>query len=356
MKILPHIAIPWPDRGRDLGMSTSPDIQTIDSKFEILAAEQTSSQRANIGHLDKIQEGVQAVATLQKTACLAALDISRSTDRIHETLQYIQASQAASQAASQLFSNQQAEKIDTVLSAIQRSLLNAPAKEQRTPRTRRNARKTSFCRRNVVDVEEKEEQSMPGIFSELVQRTVNPSTIPVQINRLVDLAVTVRYRCGKAQFRAVAVPDPEFDTADFETKLRMVKYLQDLRLLLWLLRRKEYIVSRDHVFRYLPRSSLIPDANLSSTWTFWRAIGFLSIGIGAPRTLLEKEIQYQKYVVAQCKKIPRKRLILEQRRTMAYWFCLCFDCTVGAAMRLEDLFPTRRTTAHWLIQPDRHSW
>jgi dihydroneopterin aldolase len=328
-------------------MSTSLDIQTIDSKFEIVAAEQTSSQRTNIGHLDKIQEGVQAVATLQKTACSAALDISRSTDRIHETLQYIQASQAASQ----LFSNQQAEKIDAVVSAIQRSLLNAPVKEQRTPRTRQNARKTSFCRRNVVDVEEKEEQSMPGIFSELVQRTVNPSTIPVQINRLVDLAVTVRYRCGKAQFRAVAVPDPEFDAADFETKLRMVKYLQDLRLLLWLLCRKEYVVSRDHVFHCLPQSSLIPDANLDSAWTFWRTINLLSIGVAAPRNLPKREKQYLKYVIAQCEEIPRKRLILEWKRTVAYWFCLCFDCTVGAIMRLEDLFPNRGSTAHWLIQP-----
>ena len=194
---------------------------------------------------------------------------------------------------------------------------------------------------------------MPGIFSELVQRTVDPSTIPVQINRLVDLAVTVRYRCGKAQFRAVAVPDPEFDAADFETKLRMVKYLQDLRLLLWLLSRKEYVVSRDHVFHYLPQSSLIPDANLCSTWTFWRTINHLSIDIGAPRSLLEKEEQYQKYVVAQCKKIPRKRLILEQRHAIAYWLSLCFDCTIGAAMRLADLFSTRQTTTHWLIQPSR---
>lgn len=192
---------------------------------------------------------------------------------------------------------------------------------------------------------------MPGIFSELVQRTVNPSTIPVQINRLADLEFTVRYRCGKAQFRAVTVPDPEFDAADFETKLRMVKYLQDLRLLLWLLCRKEYVVSRDHVFHCLPQSSLIPDANLCSAWTFWRTINLLSIGVGAPRSLPKKEKQYLKYVIAQCEKIPRKRLILEWQRTVAYWFCLCFDCTVGAAMRLEDLFPNRRSTAHWLIQP-----
>lgn len=120
----------------------------------------------------------------------------------------------------------------------------------------------------MVDVEEKEEQSMPGIFSELVQRTVNPSTIPVQINRLVDLAVTVRDRCSKAQFRAATVPDPEFNAADFKTKLRMVNYLQDQRLLLWLLCRKEYVVSRGHVFHCLPHSSLIPVANLGSAWTF----------------------------------------------------------------------------------------
>ena len=345
MKFSPTLLSHGLDRDRDLGMSTSLDIQTIDSKFEILAAEQTTSQQTNIGHLNKIQEGVQAVAALQKTACSAALDISRSTDRIHETMQYIQASHAVSQS----LSNQQAEKIDAILSAIQRSLLNAPAKEQRTPRTWRNARKTSFCRRNVVDVEEKKEQFMPGIFSELVQRTVDPSTIPVQINQLVDLAITVRYQCGKAQFRAIAVPDPEFDAADFGTKLRIVKYLQDLRLLLWLLSRKECVV-KDHIFHRLPQSPLILDANLSSAWTFWRTLNLLSIGIPVPRGFLEKEKQYLKYVIDHCEKIPQKRLILEWQRTIAYWFCLCFDCTVGAAMRLEDLFPSRRSTAHWLIK------
>jgi hypothetical protein len=108
---------------------------------------------------------------------------------------------------------------------------------------------------------------MLGVFSGLVQRTTNPSTIPAQLNKLVDLAVTVRYRCGKAQYEAVAVPDPEFDAANFGTRLRMVKYLQDLRLLLWLLCRKEYTCHRSLVIKSSPRSELVLEARLVSSWT-----------------------------------------------------------------------------------------
>jgi hypothetical protein len=61
-------------------------------------------------------------------------------------------------------------------------------------------------------------------------------THETQINRLVDLAVMIHYRCGKAQFEMVALQVPEFERANFDTKVRMVKYLQDLRLLLWILR------------------------------------------------------------------------------------------------------------------------
>jgi hypothetical protein len=106
---------------------------------------------------------------------------------------------------------------------------------------------------------------MPGAFSELVQQTADLSIVPTQINKLVDLAVTVRYRCGKAHFEPLALPDPEFEAASFDTKLRMVKYLQDLRLLVWLLCRKEYFCDRAFQLTSLPQSQLVRENRLVSS-------------------------------------------------------------------------------------------
>jgi hypothetical protein len=219
-------------------MPTSLDVQAIDSKVDIFTEKQDSSQRVAIGHLEKIQERVQIFETLQHANHGTTLNISRSTDKIEETLHEIRVSQTSSQQTTRL----QVEKLDATLSAIQRSLLSLATKERPRSRGRRNGKRIRHSS-PIKGCGEWEDDSMPE-FSELVQQTVSPAEIPAQVNRLVDLAVTVRYRCGKAHFEALAVPDPEFESADFEAKLRMVKYLQDLRLLLWLLCRKEYVYNR----------------------------------------------------------------------------------------------------------------
>jgi hypothetical protein len=244
-------------------MSTSLDVQVIDSKVDDLAVKQTSSHQITVSHLEKIQEGVEAVETLQHTAHQTTLDISRSTDKIHETLHDIRMSQTSSQQTTRL----QAEKLDATLAAIQRSVLSTARLARSHPRSRRIGRTTRRVT-PIADIKECEDHAMLGVFSELVQRTTNPSTVPAQLNRLVDLAVTVRYRCGKAQYDAVAVPDPEFEAANFRTRLRMVKYLQDLRLLLWLLCRKEYTCHRSLVINSPPRSELVLEARLVSSWAF----------------------------------------------------------------------------------------
>ena len=259
------------DCNRDLDMSTSLDVQAIDSKVDDLAVKQTSSHQMTVSHLEKIQEGVEAVEALQHTAHQTTLDSLRSTDRTHEALHDIRMSQTASQQAARL----QAEKLDATLAAIQRSLLSTARPARPRPRSRRIGRTPHVT--PIADIKECKDHAMLGVFSELVQRTTNPSTIPAQLNRLVDLAVTVRYRCGKAHFEPLALPDPEFEAASFETKLRMVKYLQDLRLLLWLLCRKEYFCDRAFQLTSLPQSQLIPEARLVSSWTVWTTLEIASL-------------------------------------------------------------------------------
>jgi hypothetical protein len=145
---------------------------------------------------------------------------------------------------------------------MQRSLLNIPTAHQKGTRSRRRARRPD-SRRHVS----REGHSLLGLYSELEQRTSNPPAVPIQLNRLVDIAVTAQRRCGKWHLQALAIPDSAFDAADFGTRLRMVKYLQDLRLLLWLLCRKEY--SRDWLLNPsgFPRSELISEARLVSSWS-----------------------------------------------------------------------------------------
>jgi hypothetical protein len=250
---------------RDLEMSTSLDLQAIDSKVDNFTTKQTSSQQITDSHFEKIQERVQIFQALQHTTHEATLEVSRSTDKIHQTLHDIRVSQASSQQATHL----QADRLDATLATIQRSLLNMAHSAHSRPRSRRTGRKMRHSR-PIMESESEDcgDSSMQGVFSELVQRTAEPAIIPSQLNRLVDLVVTVRYRCGKAHFEALAIPDLEFEAAGVETKLRMIKYLQDLRLLLWLLYRKEHVCKGSFEFARFSRSEFISEAGLVSSWTF----------------------------------------------------------------------------------------
>ena len=80
----------------NLEISTSLDVQAIDSKIDNLAVECASSQHTNVNHLERIQQEVQSVGAVQHTTHETTLGISRSTVKIHDTLYDIQMSQASS--------------------------------------------------------------------------------------------------------------------------------------------------------------------------------------------------------------------------------------------------------------------
>jgi hypothetical protein len=256
------------DGNRDLEMSTSQVVDGIDSKIDHFKAEQTSNQTLNINYLEKIQEGVQAAATVQSTTYGATLENVKSTNRIQETLQDIRIFQEFSQQSSRL----QAEKLDATLAAIQLSLLTIASNGRSRPTSWRNRRKLSRTPR-MPQAKCCGADSMPEIISDLVQWMVDSSTIPVQMNRLVDIAITVRFQCGKAHYEAIAIPDETFNAADSKAKLKMVKYLQDLRLLLWLLCRKEFVGGRSFDFSSVSQSALVSEANFASSWLLWTDFG-----------------------------------------------------------------------------------
>ena len=263
---------------RDLELSTSLDVQAIDSKVDNLVVEHASSQHINVNHFERIQQEVQSVGAVQHVTHETTLGISKSTDKIHDTLQDIQTSQASSHQTTRC----QLESLDARIAAMQRSILNIP--HQKGSKTRRRVRKPD-PRRHVSQ----KEHSLLGVYSELEQRIPAAPAIPTQLNRLVDIAVTARHRCGKWHLEALAIPDSAFEAADFGTRLRMVKYLQDLRLLLWLLCRKEY--SRDWLLNPsgLPRSELISEARFVSSWS-------LATLSGTPPMRSSVEIQIRAWI------------------------------------------------------------
>jgi len=245
-------------------MSTSLTAQTIESKVDTFTLEQASSQQRTVSRLEKIEDEFRTFASFQSTAQETTLAISRSTDMIHETLHDIRLAQTSSQHTSRV----QVERLDATLVAIQRSLLSMPSTASTRSRARRTSRK---LRQNS--------RRQAGHYKDtsLLEIIEEPPTNPAQLNRLIDLAITVRYRGGEARFEALAISDPEFEAADFATKLRMVKYLQDLRVLLWLLSQKRWhykagTFTTDSIYQ----SNLMPEARLVYSWSLGTTLNMVT--------------------------------------------------------------------------------
>jgi hypothetical protein len=89
----------------------------------------------------------------------------------------------------------------------------------------------------------------------------------IHVNRVVDTAVTVRYRSGKPVIGLAVVNDNIFDAANCRTKIEMVKHLQSFRLVMWLLQQKSFTGFSNN---YIPRPILAGasgNATLVSAWT-----------------------------------------------------------------------------------------
>jgi len=92
----------------------------------------------------------------------------------------------------------------------------------------------------------------------------------IRVNQLIDIAITVRYRQGKASFNAIAIKDQGFEEADFRTKRQMVKLLQDLRLLIWLFTRNANFGTRLCGHAFISQIPLVFETNIGLSWNFWR--------------------------------------------------------------------------------------
>ena len=233
----------------------------MDTKVDKFTESQNTSQHVTNSHLEQIKASMDAAVVVQSASLAEATEISNSTIEIQETLHEMHQSTQSTR--------MQVEKLDATLVAIAQSLLKSTIKGSRSTRTGTSFRKRGSRRCNTVDSGKDQRETMTDIFSEFVQQTTDVPIVQAQMTKLVDLAVIVRYRCGKAQFESLAVPDPQFEAATFSARLRMVKYLQDLRLLLWLLCRKEkeYFCNRGKSEEYAPEGKIF---SLLTQQIYWR--------------------------------------------------------------------------------------
>jgi len=71
---------------------------------------------------------------------------------------------------------------------------------------------------------------------------------------------------GETKVDLVRLKDAKFDNADYEAKLQMTEHLKNLRLVLWLLRKQNYLSYTEQIPTRGFKSGLASQASLTSKW------------------------------------------------------------------------------------------
>lgn len=66
------------------------------------------------------------------------------------------------------------------------------------------------------------------------------ANISNHVVNLVDSVVMVKFRGSELYLEVAAIPERNYESADVKTEIRMVRVLQDLCLLTWLLRQENH--------------------------------------------------------------------------------------------------------------------
>ena len=104
-------------------------------------------------------------------------------------------------------------------------------------------------------------RAQPSRFSETQTSKLRPAT---QLLRIVSPALLTYEKGGLLQRKAVPLICSEFDGIDDATKIQVIKYLQGLRLLIWLLKINNFVATNVSELGITSRSSLAVQAALTS--------------------------------------------------------------------------------------------
>lgn len=187
-----------------------------------------------------------------------------STKTIQQQLNDIQLSHDCSQG----FSQQQADKLDSIMVMMQYNLLNS-----QNPRSSIHRQTRAQQSIPLQKTSKRTSRLQKSMFESRSKRSVC-STPPspkesTHLIRLVDTAVTVKFRRNEWHLEMVAIPDESYQTADIKMKIRMVKVLKDLRLLIWLLRQERCQAFQKYRYAESQSLDLVLEKSISSAWFVW---------------------------------------------------------------------------------------
>jgi len=154
------------------------------------------------------------------------------------------------------------ESIDTRLKGIERELRQSIAASQR-PRNSRNWQKIRKCARVNFPARASKVEPLETIHRESVQTSNFRST---ELFRVIRPGYLFYDEDGKTKIDLVALRDNKFDNADINTQLRMIEYLKNLRLIVWLLKKQNYLSYTESILGRIFRSGLASQASLTSKW------------------------------------------------------------------------------------------
>lgn len=164
--------------------------------------------------------------------------------------------------------------LDARMQTMQQMLEHSIIPQRRTFMPLRSRRIQLQAPRHVSQITKKPE--LPG--SRILSRRQEPGSESV---RLIYPAFLVYEKDGKAHTELVALNSGDLNRLDVAQKSRMIQYLQSLRLLLWLLKRENYLTTNSTKDLGLIRSSLAVQAGITSFWEFSNAFSDLATSLDA---------------------------------------------------------------------------
>lgn len=116
-----------------------------------------------------------------------------------------------------------------------------------------------------------------------------------ELMRLVDTAVLIRERRGRRTYDVVAMEDPDFTALSLQQRKVMVQHLQCLRLLLWLLRKDNYMTIAHCKDLQTLQSPLAREASVHSLAAFCIAYSALDTALGDHSINLENALPWLRW-------------------------------------------------------------
>ena len=169
-------------------------------------------------------------------------------------------------------------ELDARVQTMQQMLEHSISPQRRTFMPLRSRRIQLQAPRHVSQITKKSDFPENRILS----RIREPGS---EFVRLISPGFLVYEKDGKAHTELVALNSGDLNRFDVPQKSRMIQYLQRLRLLLWLLKRENYLTTNSTKDLGLVRSSLVVQAGITFFWELSNTYSDLAMVLNPSPTL-----------------------------------------------------------------------